>query len=851
MVLKKSTVVKKSRRTKKKMDSYKFEDVLGAATKYFNGEDLPSTTWINKYCVKDSSGNYFELTPDDMHSRLADEFFKSEVESTKKVKDTGKLSEYGRNRKQLTRSKIYHLIHGFRYIIPQGSIMSILGNDKQIGSLSNCVVIDPPHDSYAGICYSDQQLAQLMKRRCGVGVDISDLRPAGTHVSNAAISSTGSVSFMERFSNTTREVAQGGRRGALMITMDVRHPDIEAFISVKADLTKVTGANISVRLSDDFMNAVENDDTFDLCWPCNSDNIYKTVNAKELWMKINESAHSTAEPGLIFWDTQHNYSPSSVYPQYENSSTNPCSEIAMQGGDTCRLMCMNLYSFVKNPFIENAQFDFELFYEYTYEAQRLMDDVVDLEIKYIDRILEKVASDDCPVHIKEIEKRTWMEIRFQAEQGRRTGLGFTGLGDCLAAQNIKFDSDDALTITDMIMKVKCEAEWDSSIDMAVERGPFAGFDPNIEKTSDFIQMLKSDFPEIYNRNMKYGRRNVSISTVAPTGTVSLMANVSSGIEPVYQLSYTRRRKVNPNDPGAKVDFVDDLGDSWMEFDTDHPQLAAWRTATKKTNLEESPYWGCTASDINWSKRVKLQGIVQKYITHSISSTINLPSDVTVDEVCDIYMDSWKHGLKGITIYRDGCRSGVLISKEPIDEDKNEEVFPSKRPDMLQCDIHYSTIEGNEWIFFVGQIDGQPYEIFGGQKGEISIPSKYKSGWIKKNKRSDSGIRTYDLYLGSVDGDEGMVIKDLASSFRPDLGTYTRMVSTMLRHYVPIHFICEQLHKTSDINMFTFEKGISRVLKKYINDGQTSADYCASCETKSLKYENGCIMCTNCGFSGCS
>ncbi|HNQ12595.1 MAG TPA: ribonucleoside-diphosphate reductase, adenosylcobalamin-dependent, partial [Bacteroidia bacterium] len=534
-----------SKPAKAKADIFSFEEVLAESIKYFNGDDLAATTWMNKYALKDDQGRFLELNPDAMHERMAKEFARIEKKYKHHTALNGsasKLSAYGKSREKLSAEKIFELFKDFKYIIPQGSVMCALGNDHMIASLSNCVVLPEIHDSYGGIFYTDQQLAQLFKRRCGVGIDISSLRPSGSVVSNAAGTTSGAVSFMERFSNTTREVAQNGRRGALMITIDIAHPDVEQFVTIKQDLKKVTGANISIRLSDEFMQAVADDKEYTHRWPINSKKpkFTKTVKARELWNTVITCAHNTAEPGLIFWDRQHHYSTSSVYPGFENISTNPCSEIAMQGGDSCRLIAINLFGFVEKPFTPEARFDYDLFYKTTYEAQRLMDDLVDLELEAIDRIMGKVNADKEPDFIKEVEVRTWNLLADAGRKGRRTGLGFTALADAMAAMNLKFDSNEALTEIEKIMKIKCEAEFESSIDMSIERGSFEGFDPEIENTSEFIQMMRQEFPETYDRMMLHGRRNISISTVAPTGTLSLLAQTSSGIEPVYMLSYRRR-----------------------------------------------------------------------------------------------------------------------------------------------------------------------------------------------------------------------------------------------------------------------------------------------------------------------
>ncbi|HET8839575.1 MAG TPA: ribonucleotide reductase N-terminal alpha domain-containing protein, partial [Flavobacteriaceae bacterium] len=569
---------------------YSYNEVLKQALKYFGGDELAATTWINKYAVKDKNGNFLEQTPDDMHRRMAREFARMESKYAQENKDNENLSEYGKTREFLSEDRIYELFRNFKYSIPQGSVMAALGNDQMIASLSNCVVVPPVFDSYGGILYTDQQLVQLFKRRCGVGVDLSNLRPKDTEVSNAAGTTTGAVSFMERFSNTTREVAQNGRRGALMLTLDIAHPDVEDFITIKQDLRKVTGANISLRLSDEFMEAVDKDEDFMLRWPVDSENpVYtKTIRAKELWETVIKCAHNTAEPGLIFWDKQHTYSTSSFYPGFKNSSTNPCSEIAMQGGDSCRLIAVNLYNFVDNPFTEDAVFNHEEFYQSIYETQRLMDDLVDLELEAVERILEKVENDPEPDHIKENEIRTWKLLYENGKNGRRTGLGFTALADAIAALGIKLDTDEALRKVDEIMQTKLKGEFDSSIDMSITRGPFKGFDPEIENQSDFVKMLETDFPEIYHRMMQFGRRNISISTVAPTGSLSMLAQTSSGIEPVFMLSYKRRRKVNPSDKNSKVAFVDDSGDAFEEFVVYHPKVETYLETTGK-KLEKSPY----------------------------------------------------------------------------------------------------------------------------------------------------------------------------------------------------------------------------------------------------------------------
>jgi ribonucleoside-diphosphate reductase alpha chain len=660
---------------------YTYDQALKIAMVYFKSDELAASTWLNKYAMKDRKGQYLESNPDDMHKRMAREFAKKEKQyQVKKISVTRKkqLSDYGQKRSALTEKKIYELFMDFGAVIPQGSVMSTLGNPHSIASLSNCIVLPEIYDSYGGILYTDQQLAQLFKRRCGIGIDISTLRPSGMFVLNAAGTTSGAVSFMDRFSNTTREVAQNGRRGALMITIDIAHPDAAEFIRIKQDLSKVTGANVSLRISDAFMQAVASGKTFRQRFPIDAGKpLYsKTTDARALWNEIVHCAHHTAEPGILFWDRQHQYSTSSVYPEFRNVSTNPCSEIAMQGGDSCRLIAMNLLHFVKHPFTSDAVFDHERFYQAVYEAQRLMDDLVDLEIEAIDRILKKIKQDPEPASIKQVEAATWELIRNNGKKGRRTGLGFTALADTLAALGMAYDSLDALHVSEEMLRTKCLAEFESSVDMAIERGRFKSFDPRIENHSKFVNMLKKEFPDLHARMMKHGRRNISLSTVAPTGTLSLLSQTSSGIEPVFMLSYVRRRKVNPKDKNIRIDFIDKSGDSWQEFDVYHPGLKRWMEITGETDIRKSPYWGSTASETDWKKRIALHQVIQKYVTHSISSTFNLPEDVSEKTVADIYFEAWKKGLKGVTIYREGSRSGVLIAPNKA---SNDSAIGSEQP----------------------------------------------------------------------------------------------------------------------------------------------------------------------------
>ncbi len=844
---------------KTKPPIFTYQEVLKTSSAYFNNDELAATTWINKYCLKDKKGNYLEKSPDDMHKRMAAQFGRIEKNYLPTDIISDNLSTYGKARKPLTTEKIYQLFKDFKYVIPQGSVMFGLGNDQVIASLSNCIVVPSVLDSYGGVCNTDQQLAQLFKRRCGVGVDLSELRPKDATVSNAAGTTTGAVSFMNRFSNTTREVAQNGRRGALMLTMDVAHPDIEDFISIKQDLTKVTGANISIRLSDAFMQAVVNDTKFTLQWPIESPEpkYTKEIDAQELWQKIIKCAHNTAEPGLIFWDRQHHYSTSSVYPEFKNSSTNPCSEIAMQGGDSCRLIAVNLFSFVDHPYTKKAKFNTKKFYEVVYESQRLMDDLVDLELEAADKILAKIEADPEPDYIKRTEKEIWQLLAETGKKGRRTGLGFTALADAIAALGIKFDTDDALKVVDDIMKTKFTAEFDSSIDMAINRGQFEVFNRNIEDTSEFVQMMSNEFPDLYQRMMDNGRRNISISTVAPTGSLSMLAQVSSGIEPVFLLSYVRRRKVNTSDENSKVDFVDDLGDAFEEFTVYHKKFETWMNTTGKTEIKDSPYAGATAPEIDWNKRVEMQSLVQKYTTHSISSTINLASDVTVDMVGDIYIESWKKGLKGITVYRDGSRSGILVSTDDKKEEKDNtyltETFVAKRPDKIQAEIIRFHNESEKWLAVIGLIEGRPYEIFTGKmKDAFNLPQWVEKGWVLKN-RSDNGISRYDFQYIDSDGYK-TTIEGLSRSFDKEFWNYAKLISGVLRHGMPMAYVVDLIQNLNlyDEHINTWKNGVARALKRFVPEGTQAADKkCPECnDPEGLIFEEGCLICKSCGHSKC-
>ena len=848
----------------------------------FNGDELATNVWKSKYAQEE------ETHYDQMHKRLAKEFAKVELNyqitepfknsDLKTHKDTiEKLSKYGRIRKNLNEETIYNLFKDFKYIVPQGSIMSQLGS-KSIGSLSNCFVIGTPEDSYGGIFQKDEQMAQLMKRRGGVGLDISTLRPKDTLVSNAAKTTTGAVSFMHRFSNTTNEVAQNGRRGALMLSIDINHPDVMDFIKIKRDKTSVTGANISIKINNDFMKAVENDEDYILRFPCNlqtplldenleydiltnySDIGYvKRIKAKEYWEEIIKSAHGYAEPGIIFVDNHHNYSPDGAYPQFKGVTTNPCGEIFMQPYDACRLIALNLYSYVKNPFTKDAEFDSDKFYRITYEAMRLSDDLIDLELKHIDRIIEKISKDATETSRTELE--LWLNIRSTAEASRRTGLGFTALGDCLAALGYKYDSEEALLFIEQMMHIKMEAELDCTIDLAILRGPFKGWDKEIEfdliasnelvGNNQFYNFLAENLPEHADRMYKYGRRNVSWSTVAPTGTVSLLTQTTSGIEPVFKAFYTRRKKIT--NESERVDFIDDLGIKWQEFPVLHEKFKDWihsyytsngiiylgdEKELTKDRIEDlfklSPWYGSEADNINWTKRVELQSIVQKYTTHSISSTINLPSDVSVEEVSNIYFEAWKQGLKGITVYRDGSRDGVLISSETNkSRDEFNYVDAVKRPKQLDAEVHMTKVGGVPHYVIVGLLNNKPYEIFIENK---ELPTG-KGTLIKQSKGNYKFVK---------EGFEKLVTSEMSD----EQAAITRLTSTSLRHGTDIKFLVEQLNKC-DGDLFSFTKGLARTLKKYIPDGVKSTVKCNDCGSSNVIFEEGCSSCKDCGNSRCS
>lgn len=995
------------------------EEAHAATLEYFCGDQIATDVFLSKYALRDNEGNLLEKTPSDMHRRLAREFARIE----KKYPNP------------LDEEKIFSLLEHFKYITPQGSPMSAIGNPHKLQSVSNCFVIDPPHDSYGGILHTDQEQAQIMKRRGGVGFDISNIRPRGIKTANAAGTTDGIAVFMERFSNTCREVAQGGRRGALMLTIDVRHPEIETFINIKRDLKKVTGANISIRLNDEFMHAVSEEKDFQLCWPVGSDEpeIVKTVSAKEIWDQIIDSAWASAEPGLLFWDTATRLTPADLYSDkgFGSISTNPCivgdtliavadgrnavtikelaeegidvpvystniatgrvevktgraprktgekkevwrlalgdgsafiatpdhrvltkdleyvnlsdlqpgqavfsfntfestqgryvcnidvaangdvssfkkqnhevasvefygyedvynitvddnhnyhvitagdekfinssgfcvkncGEIILSPNDSCRLLLLNVCSYVKNPFTEGAEFDFSLFHEHVMVAQRLMDDLVDIEIEQVEKIIEKVKKDPEPEHVKRIELELWHRIREAAEKGRRTGLGVTAIGDTLAYLNMQYGSEDSIQMTEKIYRALAVAAHESSVMMATERGAFPAYEHGRTTGHEFMERLfDASADEVNELYKKHGRRNICLTTTAPAGSVSCLTQTTSGIEPAYLLSYKRRKKINPNDKNVRVDFVDDLGDRWQEYTVYHHGFKKWMDVTGHADedVSQSPYFKATSNDVDWLASVKIQAAAQKWVEHAISKTCNLPADATKELVSEVYVEAWRQGCKGFTVYRDGCRTGVLVSTDEKKDDGNEDRAKfvqrsaPKRPKELPCKIHHTQIKGETWTILVGLFDDKPFEVFGGLSKFVEIPKKYTDGvLIKHDRKSTNSV--YDLRIG----EDGFVIKNVIEQFdNPNYSHATRLISLSLRHGCEIQFVVEQLQKEKDADMFSFSKCVSRVLKQYIKDG-TKANImkkCPNCEaTDKFAYQEGCIQCLACGWSRC-
>jgi ribonucleoside-diphosphate reductase alpha chain len=847
--------------------TYTYDEAYDATLKYFEGDELAARVWASKYALKDSFGHIYEQTPDDMHHRIAREIARIE----KKYPNP------------MTEEKIFSLISHFKYIVPQGSPMAGIGNNFQVGSLSNCFVIgltgDP--DSYGGIIKIDEEQVQLMKRRGGVGHDLSHIRPKGSPVKNSALTSTGLVPFMERYSNSTREVAQDGRRGALMLTVSIKHPDSEAFIDAKMEQGKVTGANVSVRIDDDFMKAATEGKQYQQKYPVTSDEpIYtKEIDAKKLWEKIVHNAWKSAEPGVLFWDTIIRESVPDCYADlgFRTISTNPCGEIPLCPYDSCRLIAINLYSYVENPFTKDAYFNFDKFKEHIGYAQRMMDDIIDLEMEKIDKILHKITTDPETEEVKETELNLWNKIRTKTLQGRRTGVGTTAEGDMLAALGLRYGTDEATDKSVEVHKTLALAAYGSSVNMAKERGAFEIYDAKREEKNPYINRIKEADPELYKQMVKYGRRNIACLTIAPTGTTSIMTQTTSGIEPVFMPVYKRRRKVNPNDKEVHVDFVDETGDSFEEFIVYHPKFIVWMNVNglkvrhdyTQEELDElvkkSPYYKATSNDVDWVAKVKMQGRVQKWVDHSISVTINLPSDVSEEMVNKLYVEAWKSGCKGCTVYRDGSRSGVLITmKDDADEKKEQkqeahhymaaEEHILKRPIELDADVVRFQNNKEKWIAFIGLIDNRPYEIFTGIADDeegIFCPKSVNKGKIIKAIDAN-GVKRYDFQFINKRGFK-TTIEGLSAKFNPEFWNYAKLISGVLRYGMPIEQVLKLVGQLELDNksINTWKMGVERALKKYLPNGtKASGQKCPNCGQETLVYQEGCLICTNCGTSRC-
>ena len=835
---------------------YTYDEAYAASLEYFGGDELAARVWVSKYALKDSDGNIFELSPDDMHKRIASEIARIEKNYPNPMPE----------------DEVFSYLKDFKYIVPQGSPMSGIGNHYQVGSLSNCFVIglDGDPDSYGGVIRIDEEQVQLMKRRGGVGHDLSHIRPAGTPVKNSALTSTGLVPFMERYSNSTREVAQGGRRGALMLTVSINHPDSEAFIDAKMEQGKITGANVSVRISDAFMNAALNGEKFNQTFPIESDNpiITKEIDAAQLWAKIIHNAWKSAEPGVLFWDTITRESVPDCYADlgFKTISTNPCGEIPLCPYDSCRLLAINLYSYVVNPFKKDAYFDFDLFKIHVAKAQRIMDDIIDLEMEKIDTIIEKINSDPEPEEVKITERHLWEKIRRKTLKGRRTGVGTTAEGDMLAALGYKYGTPEATDFSVSVHRALAIAAYGSSVEMAKERGAFEVFDAQREKNNPFINRLKEQDPEMYERMVKYGRRNIACLTIAPTGTTSLMTRTTSGIEPVFLPVYKRRRKVNPSDEKVRVDYVDDSGDAFEEYIVYHPKFLEWmkinnieiKDSYTDAEIEEliskSPYAGATSNDIDWLEKVRMQGNIQKWVDHSISVTINLPSDVSEELVAQLYAEAWRSGCKGCTVYRDGCRSGVLVSISKKEEPVEIHPHVIKRPIELEADVVRFQNNKEKWIAFVGLLNGNPYEIFTGLADDddgIFCPKSVNHGKIIKAIGED-GVKRYDFQFVNKRGYK-TTIEGLSDKFNPEYWNYAKLISGVLRYGMPIDQVLKLVSglELDSQSINTWKMGVERALKKYLPNGtKATGQTCPNCGQETLIYQEGCLICTACGTSKC-
>ena len=846
-----------------KNKTYTFDEAFRASMEYFGGDELAARVWANKYALKDSYGNIFEQTPTDMHWRIA--------------REVARIENHYPN--PLTEQQVFELLDHFRYIVPAGSPMTGIGNDHQVASLSNCFVIglDGDADSYGAVMLMDEEQVQLMKRRGGVGHDLSQLRPKGTPVNNSALTSTGVVPFMERFSNSTREVAQDGRRGALMLSISVKHPDSEAFIDAKMQEGKITGANVSVKLDDEFMQCAIDGKEYTQKFPIDSDApiVTKKADAKKLWEKIVHNAWKSAEPGVLFWDTILRESIPDCYADlgFRTVSTNPCGEIPLCPYDSCRLLSVNLYSYVVNPFTPEAYFDFDLFKKHVALAQRIMDDIVDMEMEKIDKIIEKVKSDPQADVVKETELHLWQKIKRKSAMGRRTGVGITAEGDMLAAMNLRYGTQEATDFSVEVHKTLALAAYRSSVVMAKERGAFEVYDSEREKNNPFINRIREAEPELYADMLKYGRRNIACLTIAPTGTTSLMTQTTSGIEPVFMPVYKRRRKVNPTDTDVHVDFVDESGDSFEEFIVFHHKFLTWMkingydTEKRYTQeeldqlVEKSPYYKATANDVDWLMKVRMQGAIQKWVDHSISVTINLPNSVDEQLVNRLYVEAWRSGCKGCTVYRDGSRSGVMIAVEKKDKKKAEEkhiceppTVTEVRPKELECDVVRFQNNKEKWVAFVGLLDGYPYEIFTGLQDDeegISLPKSVNKGKIIK-KIDENGKKRYDFQFENKRGYK-TTVEGLSEKFNPEYWNYAKLISGVLRYRMPIANVIKlvgQLQMDSQ-SINTWKIGVERALKKYIVDGTEAKGLkCPVCGQETLVYQEGCLICKNCGSSRC-
>ncbi|MDY4891200.1 MAG: adenosylcobalamin-dependent ribonucleoside-diphosphate reductase [Prevotella sp.] len=843
---------------------FSFDEAYAESLKYFAGDELAARVWVNKYAMKDSFGNIYEKSPSDMHWRIANEVARIE-------------NKYNN---PMTPQQVFDLLDHFRYIIPAGSPMTGIGNNYQIASLSNCFVIglDGDADSYGAIMRIDEEQVQLMKRRGGVGHDLSHIRPKGSPVNNSALTSTGLVPFMERYSNSTREVAQDGRRGALMLSVSIKHPDSEAFIDAKMTEGKVTGANVSVKIDDAFMRAATEGKPYMQTFPIDSDNpqYSKEIDAKALWEKIVHNAWKSAEPGVLFWDTILRESIPDCYADlgFRTVSTNPCGEIPLCPYDSCRLLSINLYSYVVNPFTPEAYFDFELFKKHVFAAQRIMDDIVDLELEKIDQIMTKIGDDPQSNEVKGAEYHLWEKIKRKSGMGRRTGVGITAEGDMLAAMGLRYGTEEATNFSVEVHKTLALTAYRSSVEMAKERGAFEVFDAQREAANPFINRLKDADAALYDDMVKYGRRNIACLTIAPTGTTSLMTQTTSGIEPVFMPVYTRRRKVNPNDTDVHVDYTDEVGDSFEEYIVYHKKFLTWMEtngidATKKYSQDEieqlvakSPYYKATANDVDWLMKVKMQGAIQKWVDHSISVTVNLPSDVDEALVNKLYVEAWRSGCKGCTIYRDGSRSGVMIAVSKKDNKENTDApLPCKhpevtevRPQVLDCDVVRFQNNKEKWVAFVGLLDGYPYEIFTGLQDDeegIVLPKTVVKGKIIKSTDED-GKKRYDFQFENKRGYK-TTVEGLSEKFNPEYWNYAKLISGVLRYRMPIEHVIKLVGslqlKSESIN--TWKNGVERALKKYIIDGtEAKGQKCPNCGQETLVYQEGCLICKNCGASRC-